>query len=244
MVAHLGLPQRFSFREDTVHRPTLTTLRAIGILSRLPEGLLTSLLDHVAWESHRSGYCFVRQHELSRRVVFILSGYVRVMRGSTMPPARIISGVAERRRRPRQDAMVALLGPGGMIGEAAALLDARESASVVALTDCQAVSIPAAQFTGLIRQSPDFALAVAAKMAERQIDVERQVELMRGQLEGRIHALLRHCQSIGLDVASSLTNTEIACMVGATRVAVSPIMARLSGERDPGGVPERTKKAG
>lgn len=214
-------------------RPMLTTLRAIAPLAVLPENSLVRLLNHSDWVSLDAGHCFIRQNDEASMVNFLLCGYVKILRGEGIVRPALPQGGNERRQRPRQDAMVALIGPGSMVGEAAALVGGNERSSAIALTTCELIRIPNEEFLALMHTSPAFAVAVAAKMAERQIDVERQVELMRGPLEGRVHALLRHCRSIGLDPLSSLTNAEIARMVGATRVAVSPIMSRINGRLTP-----------
>ncbi len=214
-------------------RPTLTTLRAIAPLAVLPENSLVRLLNSACWVSLDPGSCFIRQNDEPSAVSFVLSGYVKIMRGEGIARPCMPQGSNERRQRPRQDAMVALIGPGSMVGEAAALLGGNERSSALTLTTCELIRIPNDEFNTLMQSSPIFAMAVAGKMAERQIDVERQVELMRGPLEGRVHALLRHCRSIGLDPVGSLTNAEIARMVGATRVAVSPIMSRINGRLSP-----------
>lgn len=216
-------------------RPTLTTLRAIAPLAILPENSLVRLLNCASWITLNPGYCFIRQNDEPQAVCFLLSGYVKIMRGQGIALPCMPQGSKERRQRPRHDAMVALIGPGNMVGEAAALLGGPERASAITLTACELIRIPNDEFVSLMHASPAFAVAVAGKMAERQVDVERQVELMRGPLEGRVHALLRHCRSIGLDPENALTNAEIARMVGATRVAVSPIMSRINGR----GLPPR-----
>lgn len=79
-----------------------------------------------------------------------------------------------------------------------------------------------------LQQYPAFAAAVARKMAQHLLAADRQIELMRGDLEGRIHAIIRHCQSIGLDTNHWLSKAEIARMAGATRVAVSQVMSRMN----------------
>ena len=214
-------------------RPTLTTLRAIAPLAVLPENSLVRLLNCANWTSLDPGYCFIRQNDEANAVSFVLSGYVKMMRGEGVARPCMPQGSNERRQRPRLDAMVALIGPGSMVGEAAALLGGSERSSAITLTTSELIRIPNDEFNTLMQASPAFAFAVAGKMAERQIDVERQVELMRGPLEGRVHALLRHCRSIGLDPVGALTNAEIARMVGATRVAVSPIMSRINGRLGP-----------
>ena len=124
--------------------------------------------------------------------------------------------------------MLALLGPGDMVGEVTSLLDVGRSASILALTPCQLIRIGSDDFLTCLQHNAQFALAIARKLAQHLVSADRQVELMRGDLEGRIHAMLRHCRTIGLDTERWLNNAEIARMVGASRVAVSPIMGRLN----------------
>lgn len=213
-------------------RPTTTTLLTSPLLAELPESKLDWLAAVAIWRNHQPGELICLQNEATNSVYFIIAGFLKIMHGGREAAEAKTGGKSERRRRPRQEVMVALLGPGDMVGEIAALLDTGRSASVVALTPCQVVIVPSQDFLACIHHHPSFALAVTRKMARRLIDANRQIELMRGNLEGRIHALLRHCTAIGLDTERWLSNAEIARMVGATRVAVSPIMGKLSNTRD------------
>jgi CRP-like cAMP-binding protein len=57
--------------------------------------------------------------------------------------------------------------PGGIFGEMALIDQKTRSASVIAATDCQLVSISERQFYLLVQQTPFFALEVMRVMAER-----------------------------------------------------------------------------
>lgn len=231
-------------RNRATPRPTITTLRTAPLLAELPEDRLQALAAVAEWQIHGEGSAIVLQNEDSISVFFIISGFAKVMRGGNhAKTVRVANGV-EQRLRLRQPVMVTLLGPGDMVGEVASLLNTTRFASVVALTPCQVISIPSREFLACMHHHPPFALAVARKMARRLIESGHQIELMRGDLEGRIHALIRYCRTLGLDIERWLSNAEIARMLGATRVAVSQIVNRLrETECDSGRIaPKRSSK--
>lgn len=220
-IEHCGLLA--TARASRHPRPTLTTLRATPLLSELPDPQLAMLATTSNWLTLVPGQTVAHQNDHSDTVLFILSGYVKVVRGAV---ADTRSG-NERRHGGRPSVMLALLGPGDMTGEPAAFLGSRRSASVVALTPCQLVEVPGKLFLESLADHPGFAMSVMRKSARYRVEAERQIELMRGSVEARIHALVRHCRQIGLDTERWLTKAEIARMVGATRVAVSQIMSEI-----------------
>jgi len=215
-------------RSHSLPRPTSTTLRTTPLLAELPDATLIKLAAMADWQAYDAGETILHQNDQTKSIYFVISGYIKVMRGGPhahIPPAQ--SGV-ERRAGGRKEFMLALLGPGDMVGEVTSLLDVGRSASIVALTPCQLIRLGSDDFLACMQQNSQFALAIARKLAQRLVAADRQVELMRGDLAGRIHAMLRHCRTIGLDSERWLTNAEIARMVGATRVAVSQIMSRIN----------------
>lgn len=208
--------------------PQLITLRALPPLADLPQEELVALLHVASWRSCVPGELIAAQNAEPDCVGFVISGFVKSVRAGThefVPPG---SRVHERRTRPRPEVMVALLGPGSLVNESGALRKARNSTSTLALTPCQLIMIPHAAFFSCMAKDANFAVAITRKIAQRQMQAERMIELMRGSVEGRVRALLRECGELGLEADKWLNNAEIARMVGATRVAVSPIMARVN----------------
>lgn len=210
----------------TVPRPTVTTLRTAPLLAELPEPRLAALAQVADWHVYSAGDAISLQNEPSRAVYVVISGYVKVMRGGTYIDHTLDVGLPERRTRAREQVMVTLLGPGELAGEVSVLLGHMRSHSIITLTPCEVISVPSADFLATLQIDSTFAAGVARKMAAHLEAADQHIELMRGSLEGRIHALLRHCKGIGLDTDKWLTNAEIARMVGATRVAVSQVMNR------------------
>lgn len=216
------------FRKRTLPKPTITTLRTAPLLAELPLDWLERLVGVADWQEHRPNDILIRQNELSNSVYFVIAGYLKTIRGGVNTLQAKDQGHPDRRVRKRSEVMLALLGPGDMLGEVGYLLQIERPASVVALTPCQVIRIPGQEFLACIQEHPNFALAVTRKIAWQLLGSIHQLELMRGDLEGRIHALIRRCKSMGMDTERWLTNAEIARMVGATRVGVSQIMGRIN----------------
>lgn len=208
---------------------TVSTLRSAPLLAGLPEDVLKQLSGVCRWSVYQPGDPIMRQNDSSTDICFILSGFVKIVRGGKFVDykPRPVAASPERRVRSRPEIMVALVGPGDLVGEVSALLETGRSASVIALTPCEIIRMSRDQFISLIQQQPTFGLAVSRKLAQRLMEANRQVELMRGNVEARIRALIRHCAHMGIDAKRYLSNAEIARMVGATRVAVSQIINKL-----------------
>ena len=218
-------------KEGVRPQPTPTTLRTVSLLADFPESLLETLAAVADWGEYQSGMEIARQNEPSGAVYFVVSGCVKILRGGGFADVAQAAGKQEMRSRSRHQVVVALVGAGDIIGELGALLECGRSASIVALTPCQIVSIPCRNFMACMRSYPPFAIAVARKIARRLVDTNRQVELMRGKVADRVQALNRYCRSLGLNSERLFSNAEIARMVGASRVAVSQVVNRLRRER-------------
>jgi len=218
-------------KEGARPRATPTTLRTVPLLADFPESLLKKLAAVADWQQYQPDKVITRQNETSGAVYFVVSGCVKILRGGGFADVAQANGKQDRRSRSRHQVVVALLGAGDIIGEVGALLECGRSASIVALTPCEIVSIPCQDFLASMRIHPPFAIAVARKMARRVVDTNRQVELMRGKVEDRVQALNRYCNSLGLNSERLFSNAEIARMVGASRVAVSQVVNRLRRER-------------
>lgn len=225
------IPAKVTTKDGARPQPTPTTLRTVPLLADFPESLLKKLAAVANWGQYQPGMEITRQNEPPDAVYFVVSGCVKILRGGGFDDVAQVTGKQEMRSRSRRQVVVALVGAGDIIGELGALLECGRSATIVALTPCQIVSIPGRDFMASMQSYPPFAIAVARKIARRLVDTNRQVELMRGKVEDRVQALNRYCSSLGLNSERLFSNAEIARMVGASRVAVSQIVNRLRRER-------------
>jgi CRP/FNR family transcriptional regulator len=126
----------------------------------------------------------------------------------------------------------AILGEGDSFGETTILTGHWIRATVEALEPTEVRYLSADQFEQLLKEHPDFALALLRNLAERiRQSEERVFHISRLKLSQRVaHALLGLARTIGEQtedgVEIHLTHQEIADYVGASREAVSRTLGR------------------
>ncbi len=126
----------------------------------------------------------------------------------------------------------AILGEGDSFGETTILTGHWVRATVEALEPTEVRYLSAEQFENLLKEHPDFALALLRNLAERiRQSEERVFHISRLKLSQRVaHALMGLAQTIGEQtdegVEIHLTHQEIADYVGASREAVSRTLGR------------------
>jgi len=116
----------------TIEGPSLFALRSVLAFRDVAEDELKRLAMQMTVRNYRRKEVIVRQGEPSSHIYFQVSGFVKVCRGGPLSQRN----ADDRRGRDRQEVALAILGPGHMLGEMAALTDAPRSASIVALSDC------------------------------------------------------------------------------------------------------------
>ncbi|NYI07790.1 Crp/Fnr family transcriptional regulator [Allostreptomyces psammosilenae] len=125
----------------------------------------------------------------------------------------------------REATLLAVRGPGELLGELAVLDEGRRTATVVAAEDCQVHTVPAADFRRFVDRH-DLHRALLRQMVGRvRENDEIRAELAAGSIPYRLaSALLRLSFPPGHDgptpVRVRLTQEELARMIGACRNAV------------------------
>lgn len=126
----------------------------------------------------------------------------------------------------------AILGEGDSFGETTILTGHWVRATVEALEPTEVRYLSAEQFERLLKEHPDFALALLRNLAERiRQSEERVFHISRLKLSQRVaHALLGLARTIGEQTEDGieihLTHQELADYVGASREAVSRTLGR------------------
>ncbi|MFD6873949.1 MULTISPECIES: Crp/Fnr family transcriptional regulator [unclassified Streptomyces] len=124
--------------------------------------------------------------------------------------------------------LLALRGPGDIIGESAALTRRPRSASVTALEKVRAVVIEHEAFRGFLADHPEAALQLLALTADRQRTGDRRhLEFAALSVRERLAMLLLELAQLhgrrtaeGVELAVPLTKQELAGAVGASREMV------------------------
>lgn len=133
-----------------------------------------------------------------------------------------------------QEVILRDMGIGELLGELAALDSRPRSASIIALVDCVLASIPGEEFRNMIGATPEAALWLVTKLADRIRDLtEKMYERNTLRVASRLHCeLLRLCASAveteaGLLVEPAPTHAELAARIGTHREAITREMAYL-----------------
>jgi CRP/FNR family cyclic AMP-dependent transcriptional regulator len=129
----------------------------------------------------------------------------------------------------QREVMLAIRGPGELLGEMASLTAQRRTASAIALDDVEAGFLRGEEFRDFLREHPDAALVLIRMLVRRLAEADRdRVALATQDSVGRVAGrLVDLAADHGVPAASgtrielSLTQDELARWTGATRETVS-----------------------
>ncbi|MEU3060022.1 Crp/Fnr family transcriptional regulator [Streptomyces subrutilus] len=161
----------------------------------------------------------LHQHEPTAHVLLVLTGWTKVTASSP-------NGY---------QALLALRGPGDIIGESAALTRRPRSATVTALEPVRAVIIEHETFRAFLGRCPEAALQLLALSADRQrTGDKRRLEFAALSVRERLAVLLLELAQLhgrrtaeGVEVSVPLTKQELAGAVGASREMVQRLLKDL-----------------
>ncbi|TQS40551.1 Crp/Fnr family transcriptional regulator [Cryptosporangium phraense] len=136
------------------------------------------------------------------------------------------------------EVLLAVRGPGALVGELAAIDERPRSATVEALEPVTALVLPLGAFEEYLRAHGRLALLLARMLADRLRDADRKrIEFGAHDTLGRVAARLveladRFGQPTaeGTRIALPLTQDELAGWIGASREAVSKALQSLRAE--------------
>jgi CRP/FNR family transcriptional regulator, cyclic AMP receptor protein len=134
-----------------------------------------------------------------------------------------------------QEALLAILKAGDFFGELALLDDSPRSATAEALEPTDTLTLHRDDFRRFIHSNPDFAMQVLQTMARHIRRLNSQLsDIFFLDLPGRLaRTLLRlaekHGQPVeeGILIDLALTQTDLAEMIGATRVSINKTLGRF-----------------
>ncbi|WP_225978594.1 Crp/Fnr family transcriptional regulator [Gandjariella thermophila] len=194
-----------------------------SFLARLGPADREFLLDGGAVRRYSANTTVVHRGDPSDFVIFLVGGWAKVSTDA----------------RNGHEALLAIRGPGDVIGELAAIDGRPRSASVRTLTPVRATVLASARFLGRLRQRPDIAIALLGHVADRlrESDAHR-LGFGAHTVPERLAAYLldlaeRHgvADGAGTVIDIPLSQRELAGAVGASREAAARFLRILRERR-------------
>jgi CRP-like cAMP-binding protein len=170
-----------------------------------------ALLERVSHKAMPESAVIMHEGSTGENVALVLAGRVKL----------VARGVGDR------SVVLAIRGPGELIGEMAALGGTRRSATAVAVEDVELGVLPGEDFRGYLREHPDAALVLLRSLVGRMTEATRGlVELATQDSVGRVARRLielgaNHGGPAAGPYELELTQDELASWTGATRETVS-----------------------
>ncbi|MFF8450845.1 Crp/Fnr family transcriptional regulator [Streptomyces leeuwenhoekii] len=192
---------------------------AVPFLARLEKEDRAALLAAGRPLRYQARSVLLHQDEPSTHVLLLLHGWTKVT-------AIAANGY---------EALLALRGPGDIVGEGAAVSGRHRSATVTALEPVEAVVIDQGRFTAFLGSHPQVSLRLLSLTTDRQRSTDRRrLEWAALSVRERLAVLLlelvrthgRRTEE-GIELTIGLSQQEFAGSVGSSREAVARLLKEL-----------------
>jgi CRP/FNR family transcriptional regulator, cyclic AMP receptor protein len=180
-------------------------------LRQLGQADADGLLRRMSRKAMPHSAVIMHEGSAGENVALVLEGRVKL----------VARGVGDR------SVVLAIRGPGELVGEMAALGGTRRSATAIAEDDVELGFLSGDEFRGYLREHPDAALVLLRSLVSRMSEATRGlVELATQDSVGRVARRLielgpNHGGAPGGSYELELTQDELASWTGATRETVS-----------------------
>ena len=197
----------------------LANLRGIPLFSRVAQPDLEQIASHLIERRYPRNTTIVEEGLPGDYMYIIREGRVKVTKLSEDGREKIL----------------AFFEVGHFVGDMALLDRAPRSASVKALTPVRVLALSRADFTGLIRKSPDLAIAVIRELSGRLRAVNDQASALsfqrvKDRTKGLLVRLAKDEAPDGVHLLTpALTHQQIADMIGTSRETVTRVVKDLKG---------------
>lgn len=161
----------------------------------------------------------LHEGQVPDRVLLLLSGHVKVY--STTATGK--------------EVVLAIRGPGELVGELSALDEEPRSASIVALERVEAVAVSSREFRAFLAERPEVALALLSVLSRRLRDADsKRIEYVAFQTTGRVAARIVELaerfgeaegDAIGLELP--LTQEDLAGWTGSSLESVGRALGTM-----------------
>ena len=201
---------------STNERATLGSLRKIPLFAQVGDSDLETIASHLIERRYPRNATIVEEGLPGDYMYVIREGRVKVTKLSEDGREKILE----------------MLGEGSFFGEMALLDQAPRSATVKTLTPAVLLALSRSDFLGVLRRSPDLAMAVIQELTRRLRETDEQASSLSFlRVKDRTKGLLRRLAESPVDnswrATPTLTHQQIADMIGTSRETVTRVVKEL-----------------
>lgn len=194
----------------------------IPLFANVSDIVLEVLFQQQRTLSIGAGETLVMQSDWGESVIVLLEGIAKV---------RCFNGDGE-------ELVLALVGPGDILGEIAVLDGGTRSADVISMSPARFLKIPSRSFVGQLNNCPTLCLNLARLQAQRLRDLNARFAMQRSDATSRVLFALAYIASKSdakhdpLSYLPPLAQGEIAIIAGMARETASRVMSKLRSKGD------------
>ena len=206
--------------DKTLWNQKIGFLKSVTPFSNLEESEISEIADHFRVRKYKNRDVILYQGDTTNDVCVIQTGRVAVVTVSE-------SG---------EESCLRLLGPGDIVGELSAYDGEPRSASVQAVSACTVLVMSGTDFNQILKSIPGLALSIIQFLSEKLRWTTHFLHtLAQYDTAGRLlHLLLYYKEQFGREIAEnmiyevelSLSQTDLAAMVGARREWVNRLLQK------------------
>ena len=197
-------------------RDALEIARGIPLFAQVADADLEQIASHLIERRYPRNTTIVEEGLPGDYMYIIREGRVKVTKLSDDGREKILEFLEE----------------GAFVGEMALFERAPRSASVKTLTPVRLHALSRTDFIGLLRKSPDLAMAVIQELSRRLRTINEQASALsfqrvKDRTKGLLQRLAREPHGDGRRRTPSLTHQQIADMIGTSRETVTRVVKEL-----------------
>ncbi len=198
-------------------RDALERARAIPLFAQVKDDDLEQIASHLIERRYPKNTTIVEEGLPGDYMYIIREGRVKVTKLSDDGREKILEFLDE----------------GAFVGEMALFERAPRSASVKTLTPVRLLALSQTDFIGLLKKSPDLAMAVIQELSRRLRTINEQASALsfqrvKDRTKGLLDRLARESYGDGSRRGTpSLTHQQIADMIGTSRETVTRVVKEL-----------------
>lgn len=199
---------------ESCFKSNLTAFRNFTVFSSFTDAELELLVPFSMLKYYKKGSCICKQGEPNKWIYFIISGallYTRDVRNQLFND------------EPR-DVIVQMFGYGEAIGDATVFSEFLYRGNVRTAKDSALLLVDREAFAKLAQNNCKTLEILYLNTASKMFKIVEGIDVAYGKLIRRIDSLADQCASVGIDLYTHFNKTDIARMLGLSRVSVTNML--------------------